>query len=442
VKRCDIVWVLLVGISMTLGTSAFGQSSAPGAVRIDITRVDQRIAIAVPDFAAAPGQEALGAELAEIVRYDLDFSCLFTLLSRDRYPKSFVGFTSDAGRIDFPAWGQTGIEFLVYAYVTMEQGRIVLEGRLFEVRSGQQYVGKRFTATADWKRHIAHQFSDEIVLALTGEAGIATSQICFSGFTSSTGNKEIYVVDYDGANLKRVTEHNSTSILPQFSPEGNRIAYLSFKDRFPFLYVLDLTTGKSTYLSKDVGMNVSPAWAPDGSQLAIALSKDANAEIYLVNPDGSGKRRVTNAKSLETSPSFSPDGKEIVFVSDRLGGAQIFASGLDGSNLRRLSYQGGRSYDPEWSPDGKKIVYVVESGGFEIYVMNADGSDPRKLTDSPGSNESPSWSKDSRHIVFASSRSGRWELWTVNVETGMQRRINIPGLECQGPSWGPRRGAN
>jgi len=438
--RTFIVLGLFVALVFAGGHAGAQGTAAPGAVRIDITRVDSRIAVAVPDFAASPGQEALGAELAEIVRYDLDFTCLFNLLPRDRYPRSFTGFTSDASRIDFSGWSQTGIEFLVYAYVTLEQGRIVLEGRLFEVRSGQQYVGKRFTATTDWKRHIAHQFSDEIVLSLTGEAGIATSQICFSGFTST--NKEIYVVDYDGANLKRVTEHNSTSILPQFSPEGNRIAYLSFKDRFPFLYVLDLTSGRSTVLSKDVGMNVSPAWAPDGNQLAIALSKDANAELYFVNPDGSGKRRLTNDKSLETSPTFSPDGKEIAFVSDRIGGAQIFAMGVDGSNLRRLSFQGGRSYDPEWSPDGKKIAYAVEQGGFEIYVMNADGSDPRRLTDSPGSNESPSWSKDSRHIVFASNRSGRWELWTVNVESGIERRINIPNLNCQGPSWGPRRGAN
>lgn len=429
-----LIVVILAGAAQDAAAQA-----APDALHIDITRVDRRTAVAVPDFATAPGQEALGRELADIVRYDLDFTCLFSLLPRDRFPRNFTGFTADASRIDFPAWAQTGIEFLIYAYITVEQDRIVAESRLFEVKSGRQYVGKRFAAGAGWKRMIGHQFADEIVLALTGVAGIATSQICFSGGT--TGDKEIYVVDYDGANLKQVTAHSSVSILPQFSPDGNRIAYLSFKDRFPFLYILDLTTGKSAPLSRDVGLNASPAWAPDGDQLAIVLSKDANAEIYLVNPDGAGKRRVTNSKSLETSPTFHPNGNEIAFVSDRLGGAQIFASALDESNLRRLSFQGGRSYDPEWSPDGKQIAYVVEMAGegFEIYVMNADGSAPRRLTNSPGSNESPSWSKDSRHIVFASTRSGRSELWTVNVETGTERRIPNLNLSSQGPSWGPRR---
>lgn len=429
----------IVRLAFTVSALFFVSGIAAAQIPIDITRKPGRIPIAVPDFATAPGHESLGRELAEVIRYDLGFTGLFDLIPPERFPRTFTGFTQDVSRIDFPAWRETKAEFLVYAHLSPDGDRIGAECRLFDT-GGQQVVGKQFTAESTWRRALAHHFSDEIVLYLTGVPGIATSQICFS--SAQKGQKEICVVDYDGANLRQVTKHGSISILPEFSPEGTRIAYLSFKDRYPFLYILDLPTGQSSLLSKEVGLNAAPAWAPDGNALAMVLSKDANAEIYLVQADRSEKRRLTNHPAVDTSPTFHPNGKEIAFASDRDGVAQIFAMGIDGKNCRRLSYQGGRSYDPVWSPDGKSVTYVVDKAGdgLEIYVMDADGANPRRLTNSPGGNESPSWSPDSRHIVFASTRRGTSELWTVNVETGEQRPVpNLAGLQCQGPSWGPRR---
>lgn len=420
-------------------------ASASAQVQIDITReLDRRTPIAVPDFVTAPGNEALGAELAEVIRYDLEFTGLFQLLDRSQFPPSFTGFTSDASTIDFAAWRATGAEFLVYAYVTVQGAEISAECRLFDLIGSQQVVGKRFVADNQWQRSLAHRFSDEIVLFLTGEPGIATSQIAFSG--GQTGSKEIYVVDYDGAGLRKVTDHASgsgkpISTLPEFSPDGKRIAYLSYKDRYPFLYILDLPTGASSPLSKNVGLNTSPAWHPSGSQLAIVLSQDANNEIYVVSQDGSSKRRITNDRSVDASPVFSPDGGQIAFVSDRQGSAQVFVMGADGSGAHRVSFHGGKGYEPDWSPNGRLIAFVGESSGegHEVYVMNADGTNPRRLTSSSGSNESPSFSADSRHIVFASTRGGRSELWTVNVETGEERRVPGVNLSSQAPSWGPRR---
>ncbi len=428
---------LVVPIGIALCLVAHGQDTVHDTVFERPN--DDRLVIAIPPFVAAPGFESVARELAPMMAYDLEFTGLFFVLPSNSYPPGFTGFTANAGAIDFRAWKSTRAEFLLYGHVTQFNDKSVLECRMWDVAAERQIVAKRLALQDKPPRLVGHYFSEEVVRYLTGAPGIATSQICFS--RGETGKKELFVADYDGANLKQVTRHNSISILPKMSPDGRKIAYMSFKDRYPFLYVLNLETGESAPLSKKVGMNAAPAWAPDGKKLAIVLSIDTNAEIYLVNPDGSGGQRITNDRSADTSPTFHPNGQEIAFVSERLASAQIYAMNLDGGNVRRLSYQGGRSYDPTWSPNGEHIAYVVErrGEGMEIYVMGANGRDPRRLTESTGSNESPAWSADSRHVIFASSRSGTWQLYTANVETGETRRVPSLGARCQGSDWGPRR---
>ncbi|MDQ1256326.1 MAG: Tol-Pal system beta propeller repeat protein TolB [Candidatus Hydrogenedentes bacterium] len=403
-------------------------------------QVSSQIPIAVPPFGAAPGLETVANEMTQSLKFDLAFTGLISMTPEASFPATFKGYTNDAATIDFVAWRTTKAEYLVYAYVTEENGVLAAQCRLFDMMTGSQVIGQQLTAERKYPRLIAHRFSEEIIRLLDGVPGIASSEICFSG--GGSGKKEIYVSDYDGANVVQITKHGSISIKPKLSPDGRLVAYLSYKDRYPFLYILDRSTGKSTPLSKNVGLNAAPAWAPDGKRLAFTLSKDANTEIYIKNDDGSGLIRVTNDRASDTSPSFNPaNANELAFVSDRSGRPQIFAVNVDGSNVRRLSYQGGSSYDPVWSPDGKSIAYVAEKpgDGLEIYVMDADGKNPRRLTQSQGSNESPTWSSDSRHVAFTTSRGGRSELWGVTVATGVETRLSSTNLECQGPYWGPRR---
>jgi len=375
--------------------------------------------------------------MTEVMRYDLEFTGLVRLLKPEEFPAGFNGLTSDATKLDFAAWRNARAEYVVHVYAVSEGGSATIECRLFDAATGQQVVGKRLSLEQSWWRKVVHTAADEIVKYLDGEPGIATSQYCFSG--GATGKKEIYIADYDGANMKQLTQHGSISILPTFSPDGSKIAYVSFKDRYQFLYSFELATGKSMPLSKEVGMNSAPAWAPNGQRLAMVLSKDANSEVYLVNADGTSKKRLTNDPATDTSPCFSPDGNSIAFVSDRGGSPQIYVMDTSGGGVRRLSLQGGKSYDPSWSPDGKQIAYVVEQGGFDIYVMDANGGNPRQLTSSGGSNESPSWSRDSRYVVFTSTREGKPQLWTANVTTGENRKVPGISVSAQGPDWGPRR---
>ena len=273
--------------------------------------MDTRIPIAVPDCVAAPGLEALAREMADVLRFDLRFTGLFRLLSTDQYPPNFTGFGPDASGIDFGAWHAAKAEHLGYVYITLQGDELTAQCRLFDTLTGTQVVGQLFTTNLKFPRLVAHRFAEEIVRSLDGIPCASSSEICFSASTG--GNKEIFVADYDGANVLQVTDHKSISIMPKFSPDGMYIAYLSYKDRYPFLYIFDRRTGVSEPLSKNVGLNAAPAWAPDGNQLALVLSKDGNTEVYLKNRDGGGMRRLTNDKASDTSPTFSPDGPESRF---------------------------------------------------------------------------------------------------------------------------------
>jgi len=399
-----------------------------------------KIPIAVPPCAAAdPALASLAADLAQVIADDLTFSGLFAVLPRERYPAGFTALDPDVQRLDRDLWAATKAEHLVYGSLRQDGDTLVTEFRLFDLFTKGQVFGLELKVDRKFPRLAAHHFSEEIIKNLEGTLGIGTSEICFSA--GATGSKEIYVADYDGANAQQVTKHNSISIKPKMSPDGTKIAYLSYKDRYSFLYVFDRNTGVSVPLSKEVGLNIAPAWSPDGAQLAQVLSKDGNNEIYLRNADGTNLRRLTRNRDVDTSPAFSPDGSTIAFVSDRGGNPQIHVMDTNGDNARRLSFQGGSSYDPAWSPDGKYIAYVAEKKGegLEIYVMGADGSGARRITDSQGSNESPSWSPDSRHLIYFSTRNGQKSLYNYTLETNEERRVPRLEMSCEGPSWGPRR---
>jgi len=433
---------LLAGVIALPVTGALAQQvQQQGPVEI-VSRggIDSRLKVAVPPFVAGPGMESYSPMLAQVCANDLDFTGLFTIVQANQYPSGFRAMPADVGGLDFVGWRTTPAENLVHGAVRNEANMIVAECRLFDVPTGQQVIGKRLRADPQWVRLLAHQFADEAVRYQTGVAGVASSEITFSGGQGKV--KEIYVADYDAGKVTQVTKHGSISIKPKFSPDGRQIAYMSYKDRFPWIYIFDRQTGASRVFSKRTGLNHAPAWSPDGTRLAYVLSKDGNTEIYVKGLDGSGETRLTNNKFGDTGPQYSPDGRQIVFVSDRDGRPQVYVMNADGSGQRRVSFQGGSVYDPAWSPDGNMIACITEKDGegLELWAMNADGSGARPLTRSVGSSESPAWSPDSRHVMFQSSRTGKAQLYTATLETGVVRMVgNLNHLVAEGPSWGPRR---
>lgn len=417
-----------------------------GAITIEGTkRLDKRTPIIVPPFSTTPQTARYARELASVLAYDLEFTGLFKIVPETSYPADFRGLTANAQQLSFDSWRNVDAEYLVHAHLYFQNNpktgntELYADFRLFEIFTGEQVVGRRLNVARDGSRRLPHKFADQIVRTLEGVPGCADSRIVFS--VGQPGSKEIYAADYDGANIVQLTQFGSISIKPKMSPDSSKIAYMSYKDRYPFIYLYDRGSGKTSPFSTRVGLNSSPAWSPDGRTLALCLSKDGNTEVYVKNADGSGERRLTNDRQNDTSPCYSPDGTKIAFVSDRGGRPQIYVMDSSGRNQRRLSFQGGNSYDPAWSPDGRYIAYVVEKGGegLEIYMMNSDGQNPRQLSQSPGSNESPTWSPDSRHIVFTSSRGPGARLYTVTIENNVVRPIlRLSQMRCEGPFWGPR----
>ena len=327
-----------------------------------------------------------------------------------------------------------GIESVVVAYITHKERMVKLDGKVYETGSGELIFAKRYTSSDNLIRRVVHRFSDEIVFRLTGEKGIAQSRIVY--VSDQTGNKELYIMDYDGFSARMITGNKSLNLSPSWSRDSSLIVYTSYKDGNPDIYVVDLTTSKREKLTDYPGLDISPSWSPDGKLIAFASSMDGDTEIYTMNREGKDLKRLTYVHGEDVSPAWSPSGEEIAFTSDRGGSPQIYIMKADGTNQHRLTFKGEYNSDPAWSPIGDKIGFACRRGGaFRICTINPDGSGLSEITKGAGSDESPSWSPDGRRIIFSSSRDGQWNIYMINDDGSNLERLTNNGANNQGPDW-------
>ncbi len=290
---------------------------------------------------------------------------------------------------------------------------------------GQVLVSK--TYSGDW-RHATHQFADDITLATTGVVGFATSRVAF--ISSQTGQKELYVMDIDGANIKQLTQDKTISNGPAWSHNGKMIAYTSYKSGYPDVYLIKLDAGTRTRIAFFPGINSGPSFSPDDSKIALTLSKDGNPEIYVMPVTGGSPDRLTRTRGAETSPSWSNTGDQIVYSSDERGAPQLFVVPSNGGEPSKLSTGSAFNTEPSWSPDGKKIAYTLRQGGFQIGVY--DVNERTGKTVSTGSGEDPSWTRNSRHLVYASGGS----LYILDSVTKLSMRLENGLKNCTEPAVG------
>ncbi|MBI4495911.1 MAG: Tol-Pal system beta propeller repeat protein TolB [Deltaproteobacteria bacterium] len=403
----------------------------------------RRFPIALAPFRApAAPADSKAAELAtEILRNDLDISGFFALID----PKSFsedprsagVGPAAGPEAIDFRGWANVGAEALVKGEVSHRDRSLILDARLYDVVQKEMIIGKRYIGEANDLPRMVHRFADEIIFALTGEHGFFQTQIAF--VSAATGRKEIYLMDFDGRNVRQLTRHQSICLSPRWSPDGKRLAFTSYRAGNPDLYVKELQSGEERRVSHFPGLNISPAWSPDGQRLALTLTKDGNPEIYTLRPDGSGTTRLTNHPAIDVSPTWSPDGRRLAFVSNRGGNPQIYIMDSSGNNVQRLTFEGNYNTHPVWSPRGDRIAYdSLIKGTQNICTIRPDGSDWRVLTANLGRSEAPSWSPDGRHLVFSSSRDGNPGIFLIDAEgTRIKKLTSQKGGDTY-PTWSPR----
>ncbi|HYB42703.1 MAG TPA: hypothetical protein VEL75_13085, partial [Candidatus Methylomirabilis sp.] len=297
----------------------------------------KKINIAVPDFTlVTPDAQDLGKRLPEVVNRDLTFSALFSVVSgAPALPANNPAALKEA----LAAFAGAGAHAALQGLVSMQGGRALLEMRLYSLitQDQQLIVSKKFEMPVEQSRRLAHKAADEVVLQFTGEAGVADTKVAY--VNSSSGNKEVYMMDYDGAGAARLTSNQSINLSPSWSPDLRSLAFTSYMGSgYPFMYRLFPFEKRPIQLLAGYrGINTSPAWSPDGRLLALTLSKDGNPEIYLMTLATGALRRLTTFGGIDTEPTWSPTGREIAFISDRSGSAQVYVMDAEGANVRRLT---------------------------------------------------------------------------------------------------------
>ncbi|MBW2039151.1 MAG: Tol-Pal system beta propeller repeat protein TolB [Deltaproteobacteria bacterium] len=391
-------------------------------------------------YLALPEIEGLGSAPQEIKKeiegtltQDLIISNLFYLMERERLPQKGVYITE--ATMDFGAWASVGAEFLLSVGLSAEGGKVLTEFRLFDVVQGIYIAGKRYRGPKEGVRLMVHRMADEIIHQLTGERGIFQTKITF--VSDRSGNKEIYLMDFDGRNVEMVTYNGSINISPAWSPDGESLLYTSFRRRNPDLYQVLLSMKRTILLSAVTGLNAAPAWSPDGKRIALMMRGNGNTEIYLLNSEGKNPSRLTRSWANKASPTWSPDGRHIAFVSDRSGSPQVYVMDLPNGKIRRLTYEGSYNCSPAWSPKGDRIAFAGQAEGrFHIYTIRPDGTELRKLT-GEGNNEHPSWAPNGRHIAFASNRKGNYDIYIMTEDGGGPWRTTTSRANETEPAWSP-----
>ncbi|MEW5929978.1 MAG: Tol-Pal system beta propeller repeat protein TolB [Gemmatimonadota bacterium] len=382
-------------------------------------------------FAAAAGSEGAASAVRAIVRQDVDFSDRFRVQDA---PAS----TRPVAPTAVGEWANRGADWVLAGDVRPQGSGLALRLALLDAVYGTVKGERTFQvprAADRGFRMAVHAAADEVVRWATGEPGIAASRIAY--VLQGRGSKEIYLVDWDGENVQRVTGDGSIALSPAWSPDGARIAYTSFRSGIPALYERSLATGQDRVVSQRDGLNITPAYSPDGRTIAFAATVGGNTEVA-VSTGGGFEALTRGRRSDSLSPTFSPDGSRIAFVSNRLGEPHVYVMQRGGEPRLLSEYRygtAGYNTSPDWSPRGSAIAYHTRVGGSpQLAVVDAAGGRPRVLT-SRGSNEDPSWAPDGRHLVFASDRDGGG-LFVIDVVSGRTRQL-LRGRGYGLPDWSP-----
>ena len=421
----SITYSLLAIASLLFSVGASAQ------MNIEITGVGQSLyPIAVMRF---QDENKLPTSVTEIIRQDLLRSGYF------KNTENGNATENPSGTPNYKSWAARGADALVLGSVVQTgPTQFEIHYKLFDIRKSQALGGLDINSSADNLRAAAHKIADDIVYKLLGERGVFSTRL---SYVIKDGKRyRLVISDADGQNIRNALNSADPIISPSWSPDGKKVAYVSFEDRKPVIYVHELATGKRVMLSNQKGNNSAPAWTPDGKQLAISLSKDGNTQIYGINSDGTGLHRLSRGYTIDTEPQYSPDGRYIYFTSDRGGSPQIYRMSAEGEQVegaKRISYKQGFVTSPRISPDGKYLAYIANIGGaYRLYIVNLATGDSQALTDGT-SDESPSFAANGRYLLYSTKVNGKRVLAAVSVDGNSKQVLTIPGSDVRQPSWGP-----
>ncbi len=422
---------LVVFGAVLLGITLPAFSAPKTDVYIGITSVgDKHLpAIGMPAFVAdAQSQEA--AQLVhDVLRADLLFARYFDVL------EDGPDFNAQKLSQTLTAWAKAKASYLLAGEVSYAEPYYTIKIYVYDLSTRKAIFPKAFKGTQSSLRRLAHIAADQITNALTGKRGIADTKIAFAN--NSTQHKEIYMVDYDGENMQKLTNDNSIALLPRWSKDG-RIYYTTYKYRNPDIFAIDLKAGKIAPVIIRGGLSLIGGVSPDGKALVFTSTGGSNPSIYIYDLDTHTKQRITNKASVDGSPSYSPDGKYITFVSNRAGNPQIYVMELATGQTRALTKNFNWSDSPQWSPTGEWIVFSGRESPYhpmDIFLVDLTGTQLRRLTTDAGSNEDPTWSPDGRFIAFTTTRNGSRQLYLMDMDGSAPHLLaDLPG-DSFTPHW-------
>ena len=414
--------------------TAFAQAPASNQPIIDVPGAQRNpIPIAVTGLGGGAG----GVDIGGVITADLGRCGLFR-------PLTAAG-AAPPGTPDFGAWKGLGAHALVTGAVTGTDP-LRVEFRLWDVLQGTQIQGTAYsTSAANWRR-IAHIIADVVYERLVGEKGYFDTRIVYVASTGGRGHqtKRLAIMDQDSANNRILTDGSWLVLTPRFNPVRDQIAFMSYANDRPRVYLFDLSSGRQSTFGEFQGMSFAPRFSPDGSSCILSVTRGGGSDIFVVDATSHASRRLTSSGSIDTSPCYSPDGSQIVFNSDRGGDQQLYIMGAGGGGARRISYGHGRYGTPVWSPRGDLIAFTRLSGGtFAIGVMAPDGTGERILSESFAV-EGPTFAPNGRMLMFwretqARDSSGAGfssRLVSIDITGFNERPITTP-TDASDPAWSP-----
>ena len=415
---------IFLALALALSTAALAQAQ----LSIEITGAGaNRIPVAIADF---PGDSVAARIITGTVRSDLERSGLFKLIDHNG-----LAFDENAP-INHADWKAKGADAFVGGSVSRSlDGRLEARFRLYDAQKAVSLGGAAYVTSNEQLRAAGHRIADYIYEKLTGEKGVFSTRIAY--VVKARGQFLLQIADADGQGAATALTSTEPIISPAWSPDGSKLAYVSFEKKKPVIYVHSLASGQRHIVANFKGSNSAPAWSPDGRKLAVVLSKDGNSQIYAVNADGSGVQRITQSAGIDTEPRYSADGGTIFFTSDRGGSPQIYQVGANGGDARRVSFEGSYNVSPRPSPDGKSIAYITRrEGRFQLAIMDLASRQVQVLTDSQ-KDESPSFAPNSRMILIATEVGGRGILSAVSSDGRIKQRLTVSAGDVREPAWGP-----
>lgn len=440
-QKLIIFWILLAAV--------FSQP-VRAVLEIEITEgVVGEIPLAIVPF-SWEGKGALPEDVSKIIAADLARSGRFKLI-----PESdFLERPHQGSEVNFQNWQTLGVEnLLVGKIMPAKDGRYLIQFQLFDIyKQGRrppgpgaeeydlkQVLGYNWPAGNDNLRQTAHVISDLIYEKLTGEKGAFATRIAYVTAQQTPQGKRyrLEVADSDGHNPFSIYTSSEPIMSPAWSPDGKHLAYVSFRDGRPGIYVHEVATGQQRKVSGHPGINGAPAWSPDGKRLALTLSSPGNPEIHVLDLASRRLSRLTHNVAIDTEPVWAPDGRSIVFTSDRSGSPQLYQIPVEGGRAKRLLFEGSYNARASYSPDGKRIAFVHNNGqGFRIAVMELRNGLITEIT-SGRLDESPSFAPNGHMVLYAAEHGGRGVLYAVSADGKARQRLMLQRGDVREPAWGP-----